>query len=186
MKKYSLLLALLSAPALAHNLQLAQPLPQVTVEDGGALVLQGDTLNQAPFASSQLTGKVRLIQHFAGRSSAKALNEPMIDAIKAAELPADDYQTVTLINVDDAIWGTGGIVRGKAEDSKREFPHSEIVLDEQGVVKGAWALAPQSSAIIVLDATGQVRFVKDGQLSSKEVDQVMSLIEQLINKKRQG
>ncbi|WP_341502023.1 YtfJ family protein [Gallaecimonas sp. GXIMD4217] len=184
--KYALLLALVSAPLLAHDIELGQPLPAVTVTDGGALVLEGDKLSTRPFQSSELTGKVRLLQHFAGRASAKAINEPMIDAIKAAALPAEHYQTVTVINVDDALWGTSGMVRGKAEDSKQEFPHSEIVLDEEGVVKAGWALAPKSSAILVLDAAGKVRFVKDGQLSDQEVTQVLALLGQLINEKRQG
>ena len=40
-------------------------------------------------------------------------------AIKAAKLPHDKYQTVTIINSNDAIWGTSGFVKSSAEDSKK-------------------------------------------------------------------
>lgn len=46
----------------------------------------------------------------------------MIEAIKKARLPHDSYQTVTIINSNDAIWGTSGFVKSSAEDSKKEFP----------------------------------------------------------------
>ncbi|KDM92544.1 hypothetical protein EA58_06265 [Photobacterium galatheae] len=174
------LLPALAFQAQAHNLTVDQPLPNISVSDKGELVLQGDDIVYQPWQSKQLTGKVRVIQAIAGRSSAKALNAPMIEAIKAANLPHDQYQTTTIINQDDAIWGTGSFVKSSAEDSKKEFSWSSIVLDANGQVRSRWALEEESSAIIVLDKTGKVVFVKDGQLSDSDIQQVMSKIQSLL------
>lgn len=156
------------------------PLPTVKVQDGGELVLKAGDIEYRPWQSQQLTGKVYVIQHIAGRSSAKELNAPLIDRIKAAELPKDRYQTVTVVNTDDAIWGTGGIVKGKLENSKEEFPWSMMVLDEEGVARSVWNLQEESSAIIVVDGENRVRWMKDGALNDQEQQEVMTLIQGLL------
>ena len=128
--------------------------------------------------TSQLLGKVRVIQAIAGRSSAKALNAPLMAAITAAQFPAESYQTTSIINQDDAIWGTGSFVKSSAQDSKKEFPWSSMVLDEAGNVAKAWDLKEESSAIIVQDKQGKVLFVKEGALSDEEIQTVLGLIKQ--------
>lgn len=162
------------------SVNLDKPLPLVSIQKGGVLVISGKKIKYQNWQSDQLTGKVYMIQHMAGRSSAKALNEPMIDRIKAAKFDKSKYQTVTVVNTDDAIWGTGGIVKGKLEDSKQEFPWSMMVLDKEGVAKSQWQLEKKSSAIIVVDKANQVRWMKDGELSEQEQLQVMQLLQQLI------
>jgi YtfJ family uncharacterized protein len=155
-------------------------LPAVSVQSSGELVLSGDSIGYSPWSSQQLTGKVYVIQHIAGRSSAKALNAPLIERIKAANLPPAHYQTVTIVNTDDAIWGTGGIVKGKLESSKEEFPWSMMVLDKDGVARSAWDLDEGSSAIIVVDGDNRVRWVKDGVLNEQEQQSVMDLVQELL------
>lgn len=155
-------------------------LPTVSIQKGGELQLQNEAIRYSPWQSQQLTGKVYVIQHIAGRSSSKALNAPLIERIKAAQLPKEQYQTVTVVNTDDAIWGTGGIVKGKLEDSKEEFPWSMMVLDENGVARSAWNLEEDSSAIIVVDAQNRVRWMKDGPLNEQEQQDVMALIQRLL------
>ena len=123
-----------------------------------------------------MLGKVRVIQAIAGRSSSKEMNAPLMAALTAAKLPEANYQTTTIINQDDAIWGTGSFVKSSAEDSKQEFPWSSMVLDEDGKVAKTWDLKPESSAIIVQDKQGKVLFVKEGALSDDEVKQVIGLI----------
>jgi YtfJ family uncharacterized protein len=169
-------LALLPSLVFAHNIKDGNPVPLVNVSDQGELVLSGKDIGYQPWQSQALTGKVFMIQHIAGRSSAKELNAPMIEAIKAAKLPQDKYQTVTIINSNDAIWGTSGFVKSSAEDSKKEFPWSAMVLDAKGMARNAWDLTPESSAIILLDKEGKVLFAKDGPLDANNITTVMGLI----------
>lgn len=177
MKHLVLTLALLPCLAFAHNIKEASQVPLVNISDKGELVLNGKEIGYQPWQSKALSGKVFMIQHIAGRSSAKELNAPMIEAIKAAKLPHDKYQTVTIINSNDAIWGTSGFVKSSAEDSKKEFPWSAIVLDAKGMARNAWDLAPESSAIILVNKDGKVLFAKEGQLDANNIATVMGLIQ---------
>jgi YtfJ family uncharacterized protein len=50
------------------------------------------------------------------------------------------------------------------------------------VVRKAWQLHEESSAIVVLDKDGRVQWAKDGALSQEEVQQVVALLHKLLNK----
>ena len=98
---------LIPASVMAHDLRQDMRVPAVGVNDKGELLLQQDKFSYKNWNSAQLSGKVRVVQHIAGRSSAKEMNAALIEAIKAAKLPHDRYQTTTIVNTDDAIPGTG-------------------------------------------------------------------------------
>lgn len=162
--------------ASAHNISLGSVLPNVVVQEHGEIVIKNDSTAYQKWSSQGLKGKVRVIHAIAGRSSAKEMNAPLMAAITAAKFPEQSYQTTSIINQDDAIWGTGSFVKSSAEDSKKEFPWSSMVLDENGTVAKTWELTPESSAIIVQDKQGKVLFVKEGALNESEVKQVLKLI----------
>lgn len=174
----ALLLACSPTLAFAHNLTVGSPVPAVGVEKHGEIVLQDNNINYQKWRSADLLGKVRVIQAIAGRSSSKEMNAPLMAAITAAKFPAESYQTTTIINQDDAIWGTSSFVRSSAQDSKKEFPWSSMVLDEFGLVAQAWQLQAESSAIIVQDKQGNVLFVKEGALNEADIQTVLGLIQQ--------
>lgn len=125
---------------------------------------------------------MRVVQHIAGRSSAKEKNATLIEAIKSAKLPHDRYQTTTIVNTDDAIPGSGMFVRSSIESNKQLYPSSQFIVDSNGVVRKAWQLNEESSAIVVLDKDGRVQWAKDGALSQEEVQQVVVLLHKLLNK----
>lgn len=178
--KNKTLLALLAAAspifANAHNLSVGETLPPVSVTAHGEITLNDGSTGYQAWATTDMLGKVRVVQAIAGRSSSKELNAPLMAAITASEFPEDAYQTTTIINQDDAIWGTGSFVKSSAESSKEEFPWSSMVLDEEGTAASAWALKEESSAIIVQDKQGKVLFVKEGALNETEVAEVIQLI----------
>ena len=171
---------LLPLMASAHNFEKGQRVPPVGIADRGELILDNNEFSYKTWNSAQLPGKVRVVQHIAGRTSAKEKNAALIEAIKAANLPHDRYQTTTIVNIDDAIIGTSLFVRKSIESGKREFPWSQIIVDSNGVVKKAWQLQPESSAVAVLDKNGVIKFAKDGQLSPQEVQQVITLVDHLV------
>lgn len=176
----ALAIAIATAPmfANAHNLTVGDSVPNVEIASHGEILVQNnDTVYQA-WNSDAMLGKVRVIQAIAGRSNSKEMNAPLMAAITAAQFPADDYQTTTIINQDDAIWGTGSFVKSSAQNSKTDFPWSSMVLDENGVVADSWDLKSESSAIIVQDKQGKIMFVKEGVLTPEEIQQVLKLIAQ--------
>ncbi|RBP10769.1 YtfJ family protein [Pseudocitrobacter faecalis] len=168
--------------ASAHAFKEGERVPAVGVADRGELMLDNDKFSYKNWNSAQLPGKVRVVQHIAGRTSAKEKNAGLIEAIKAAKLPHDRYQTTTIVNTDDAIPGTGMFVRNSLESNKKLFPWSQIVVDSNGVVKKAWHLEEESSAIAVLDKDGRVQWAKDGALTQDEVQQVVTLLHKLLKK----
>ncbi|UGS42357.1 YtfJ family protein [Pseudocitrobacter corydidari] len=168
--------------ASAHSLKEGERVPAVGVADRGELMLDNDKFSYKSWNSAQLPGKVRVVQHIAGRTSAKEKNAGLIEAIKAANLPHDRYQTTTIVNTDDAIPGTGMFVRNSLESNKKLFPWSQIVVDSNGGVMKAWQLEEESSAIAVLDKDGRVQWAKDGALTQDEVQQVIALLHKLLKK----
>lgn len=177
-KKTLLTLILACSPMLAsaHNLTVGKTVPNIAVSSYGEIVLNGDDTAYQTWNNEQLLGKVRVIHAIAGRSSSKKMNSPLMAALTAAKFPTDSYQTTTIINQDDAIWGTGSFVKSSAEESKQEFPWSSMVLDENGSVANAWELAEESSAIIVQDKQGKILFAHEGALDDTQVQQVLGLI----------
>ena len=168
--------------ACAHTIEKGQRVPPVGIADRGELILDNDKFSYKAWNSAQLPGKVRVVQHLAGRSSAKEKNASMIEAIKSANLPHDRYQTTTIVNTDDAIPGSGMFVRSSLESNKKLYPWSQFIVDSNGVARGAWQLDEESSAVVVLDKDGRVQWAKDGALTQEEVQQVMDLLHKLINK----
>lgn len=178
--KYSLLAAVclsLSSFA-AHSVvfSVGEQAPKIEVADKGELFIDGDKIVYKAWDSEQLVGKTRVLHIIAGRSSAKKLNAPLMDAITAAKFPEDKYQTTTIVNQDDAMWGTGSFVKSSLEDSKRESYWSSMVLDADGSVAKAWDLQAENSFIAVQDATGTILWMKEGALEEPEIKQVLTLV----------
>ncbi len=157
-------------------LETGTSLPEISIESKGEILLEGDTVSYTAWHSSQLKGKIRTLQHIAGRTSAKEINQPFIDALKTAQLSPEHYQTTTIINVDDAIFGSSSIVSNKAESKKAEYPHSSIVIDEKSSAIKPWGLKHKGSAIIILDRQGRILFFKDGKMSETEIQETLALI----------
>ncbi|MCS5874349.1 YtfJ family protein [Klebsiella pneumoniae subsp. pneumoniae] len=176
-------LLLLPLLATAHNFVDGQRVAPVGVADRGELILDKDKFSYKNWNSAQLAGKVRVVQHIAGRSSAKEKNANLIEAIKAAGFLHDRYQTTTIVNTDDAIPGTGMFVRNSIESNKKALPMVAIYRRQQRPgARKAWQLDEKSSAIVVLDKNGRVQWAKDGALTQQEVQQVIDLLHKLLNK----
>ncbi|MGF1804618.1 YtfJ family protein [Aliivibrio sifiae] len=179
MKKVKLLAlttCLLPSLSFAHNIMLNQPVPSVSVTQYGEIFYVDNAFQYSKWNTEQLKGKVRVLQVIAGRSSAKAMNADLMSAITLEKFPEKKYQTTTIINQDDSIWGTGGFVKSSAEESKKEFSWSSMVLDENGTVAKAWDLKEENSTIIVQNQQGNVLFVQEGKLSPNKIKQVIELI----------
>lgn len=111
------LIIMLLARVCRHTiLSLAKRLPPFISGEGGELLLNSDDeIHYQKWNSTQLAGKVRIIQYIAGRKSAKKKNSLLIKAVEAANFPQDRFQPTTIVNTDDAIFGTGYFVVGKIE-----------------------------------------------------------------------
>lgn len=175
-----ILAAFFANTAFAHNIQLNASLPNVSVVKDGEMVVKGSDIQYRGWNSSSLAGKVRVVFHIAGRTSAKEKNDALMNALRKAGFDRSKYQTTTIINADDAIVGTGLFVKNSAEKGKLDNAHSQVVLDQSSSVKNAWKLREKESFVAVLDKNGKVQFVSEGKLSPAQIQQVLGLVGQLI------
>lgn len=172
-----LLAAALVAPAwAAHALERGQPLPTVSIPEPGALVPDGDDFDTRPFSTDELLGTVTSIHAVAGRLGIDKINAHYVDALKDAGLPADRFHTVSIIDQDQALFGTGRLVIGKAKDKQREFPTTQFVVDGSGAATEAWGLDRKGYAVIVIDTAGRVLRFHDGKLSDAQVADFVAAI----------
>ncbi|SMY37954.1 YtfJ family protein [Photobacterium andalusiense] len=169
-------------PTLAHanNLKMNTTLPAITVTNKGELILNDNSIGYQSWNSTELVGKTHIIMAIAGRTSAKKINAKLVNAISAAKFPQQKYQTTTIINQDDSIWGTSSFVKSAAEESKKQYPWSSIVLDSNGNVQKSWDLQKESSAIIVLNKNAQILFIHEGALNQQQIRQVIELVKKNI------
>lgn len=176
------LIIMLLALVCRHTISsLAKRLPCLYPGRRRLLLNSDDEIHYQKWNSTQLAGKVRIIQYIAGRKSAKKKNSLLIKAVEAANFPQDRFQPTTIVNTDDAIFGTGYFVVGKIEKNKRRYPWAQFIIDGNGQGRVAWRLPEQSSTILVLNKAGQIQWAKDGSLTPEEVDHVIALAQKLIN-----
>lgn len=179
-----LISSLLLSPLLAsaHNFVDGQPIKPVTITDRGELLLDDhNAFNYRRWDSGELAGRVRIVQYIAGRKSAKKKNSMLIKAVKAANFPQDRFQPTTIVNTDDVIFGSGFFVLGKIEKNKRRYPWAQFIIDSSGLGRRTWQLKAMSSTILVLDKKGYVLWAKDGDLTPKEVHQVIAMVQKMVN-----
>lgn len=179
-----LLISLLLSPwlASAHNFVDGQPVKPIVITDRGELLLDThDAFSYRNWSSGELAGKVRIVQYIAGRKSAKKKNAMLIKAVKAANFPQDRFQPTTIVNTDDVIFGTGLFVLSKIEKNKRRYPWAQFIIDSSGLGRKTWQLNEMSSTILVLDKEGRVLWAKDGDLTPKEVHQVIAMVQKMVN-----
>jgi YtfJ family uncharacterized protein len=170
----SILLALQCAGVLA--VAPGDALPPVRIAESGELRLEGEQLRFAPWDTHALGGKLQIIQYLAARKSSQDINRPFTDRLKASGIPLEHYHLTTIVNLDDAMFGTRGFVMSELERNKRRYFRSTIVADDGGIGRTAWGLAEKSSAIFVLDAEGRVLFFREGAMTEAEIEHVLDML----------
>ncbi len=197
METSTLFIAALFAAANASGasaIKVGEKLPSVVIENKGEMVIDYDVVDGTmvhkdgsdigfkTFDSDASAGTVRTIYHLAARTGIDGINQPYIDALIEAELPetAPDspYKTITILNTDDALWGTAGIAKGQLEDSQKETAYAYYVVDEKGVALQKWGLKKKSSAVIVLDKDNTVLFFKDGKMNADDIASAVAAIKE--------
>jgi len=173
--KIFLTLFFISLPAAANTLLSGQPLPPLAIAERGELLLEADEFSFSPWQTPQATGKVQVLQYLAARTSARDQSKPFTDRLED-EVPYGNYHMTTIINLDDAIWGTSGFVLGELKSSKRKYPLSTIVLDEEGLGLRTWQLQDGGANILIIDPQGRLSYVKHGVMSEQEIETALELI----------
>jgi YtfJ family uncharacterized protein len=182
MRKLFLLLPLLFAasPLFADAIQLGKPISPLAIETEGELLLEADKVSYAPWFLQHPEDKVHVLQYMAGTKSASKINEPFTDALKDS-IDYTLFHVTTIINLDDAMWGTSGFVKSEVEKNKRRYPLSSLILDRKGTGRENWQLEKKTSSIVVTDRQGAVIYVKHGAMDEHEIEQALDMIRAQVN-----
>jgi uncharacterized protein len=175
-----LLGAIFYAGASAASVEVGGRLPDLSIDDKGELILSGDDVDYRSWSYPQQPGKVHIVQYMAATKSAGDMNKAFRDRFDT-DLPKNSFRTTTILNLDDALWGTGGFVIGELKSNKRKFPEAVMVVDEEGAGVKQWQLQNDTAAVVILDSQGTVRYVKQGKMSAAEIESTLELILAVIN-----
>jgi YtfJ family uncharacterized protein len=176
------LISLASHTAFSGDVIPGERLSDLSIADRGELVLSDGDVEYKPWSYPQQPGKVHVVQYMAATMSASKIQEPFRDKM-GTDLPQDNaFLSTTILNLDEAMWGTSGMVVSKLKSSKQAFPYAVMVVDEKGAGLSQWQLEKENSAVIVTDAAGVVRYFKQGSMTEAEIDSTLALIRQYIDK----
>jgi predicted transcriptional regulator len=153
--------------------------PPVGIADRGELILDNDKFSYKNWNSAQLAGKVRVVQHIAGRTSAKEKMQPD-RSDQGRKIPARPLPDHHHCEHRRRHSGLRDVRTLSLESNKKLYPWSQFIVDSNGVTRKAWQLEEESSAIVVLDKEGRVQWAKDGALTQEEVQQVVALLHKLL------
>lgn len=151
------------------------PLPELSIEDRGELVAEGDDFDFQPWTSAESPGKVHVIQYFGATMGDRDLFKPVTDRIEKEFEPGSVHVT-TVLNMDAAMWGTSGMVISELKKNKRQYPSATMVVDEEGSGTDTWNLGKDGTGLIVLDPAGTVRYFNRGPLDEADVASTIELI----------
>lgn len=174
-----LFLSVLSSQVFSNTLVTGEPAPDLSIDERGELVLDGDDVAYRPWQYQQPEGIIHVVNYMAATRSASKLNRPFTDRLQSA-LEKGTFHVTTILNLDDAMWGTTGFVVSEVKANKRKHPTATLVLDENAVGLSAWQLENDNSAIVVFDHSGKVRYIKQGAMSEQEIQQTVKMIQQFI------
>lgn len=177
----AMVLGLLASYAQAEKPVLNSALPALAIEDRGQMLLDGDdSISYAPWSSDANPGKVHVVQYVAATRSASKAYSPFTDKLAEAFSP-EDFHVTTIINLDDALWGTTGLVVSEVEDSKRKFPKSTLVLDENGAGIKGWGLTKKGFALAILDRQGSVLYFTQNPMVDGDLEDMVNMVKSQID-----
>ncbi len=171
----SLLLLIASSVALAQAPAVQSPLPALSITDRGELRLQDDEFSFTPWSSEQNPGKIHIVQYFGGTKSDSEIFKPFTNLLEE-NFGLGTYHVTTIINLDAALWGTTGFVVSEIKESKRKYPLSTLVLDENGSGATQWQLGEKGAGLAILDDQGIVRYFTTQTMSAEDLNASVDLV----------
>ena len=168
MKKLLFLPLLLSLSLSA--IEIGATLPSITLDADKGGRVTGDA-----WSSSELEGKVHLIFYVDPDES--DTNNALSDAVKKSAPDRSKFASVAIINMA-ATWKPNFAIASVLEGKQEKFPHTTYVKDMDKHIVESWNIADDSSDIILLDKTGKILFIHEGEVDAAGIQEVINLIKE--------
>lgn len=177
----ALTIAALSAPPAQAGPAVGEKLPRLVLggdEEGLMKPAADDEVRYGPFdsATTLAPGKVYLVTYFAARRAAQRMTAQIKRAMKGRP-PTAKFQPVNIMNLDDCLFGTCGLARGKFEDHLQSKPRVMHVIDEKGRGLKAWGAMAEGLAVYVVDHTGAVTWTGHGPFTPEVAGQIAAAVD---------
>jgi YtfJ family uncharacterized protein len=150
------------------GLEMEQLPPKVELKDN-----LGGRLDGTPWSSSELKGKVHVI--FYVDPDEKDLNNDASEALKAAKLSRDKFQSFAIINMA-ATWLPNFAISSALKDKQEQYPTTIYVRDYKKVLVSKWKIADDNSDVLAFDKSGRLFFKKYGKLNEKEIQELLKAV----------
>ncbi|MBW2939400.1 YtfJ family protein [Zhongshania aquimaris] len=184
-KNIVLSLSLVTSTALCNAIEIGGTLPDFSVPTKGELIIDGSKIQHKPWSTQQITeGTPALVFHVAARMSSDAIIAPLKERLNAKDYEPGSFQSISVINLNDALWGTAGFVGSELEKNKREHPKAILVADDKGSGIAAWELQKGTVAFILVDSKGVIRYLKQGKLTQSDIDTIITMLDEEIAKSK--
>lgn len=170
-------LTLIAAASSAQQPSLNETLPELTIDDKGELLLKGGEFSYGSWTAGGNRGEVQVLQYIPGTLGGKKLFKSFTDMLKV-EFPTGSLQVTTIINMDDAMWGTSGMINSEIQTNKEKFPSSTFVLDKEGIGNKVWELGKKGAVLAVIDKTGSVIYLTREAISEQGVIAAMAIVKE--------
>lgn len=178
---FFLLILVAAIPTQAADVTIGEPLTPLAISDQGELLFDGEDFSyqdwELPTAG---IGKTHILQYMAATTSARDQTQAFTDALEA-NFPTGTFHVTTVLNLDQALWGTSGFVKSKVRSNKKQYPQSTIVLDEDGIGQATWSLAPKDAAVVIMDAGGTVLYFQEGVMDDADIAETLELLQQQLS-----
>jgi len=159
------------AVSVGENLQVVDDLTDLE-----EIRFEAGDIHYASAQPSDLQGKVLSIYHLAPRIGIDLLHKPFFDELRKQDFPEGRFQGVTIANMDEAAWGTSGLVKSKFEENAKENPGARFMLDEDSKLRDAWNLKKNGAVVILVDSKGKILAIKEGEVKPEEIEPLLALI----------
>ncbi len=158
----------------AWSLTLGDTPPSVVLEGKNGGLVDGSA-----WSSDMIKGKVYVL--FYVDPDERDTNNEFSDALKAKNFPSDKYASIAIVNMA-ATWMPNFLINSKLKKKQKKYPNAIYVKDKKKVLVKKWMLADDSSDILVFNKEGKLIFQNFGKLDSHQVEKVITLIENNLDK----
>jgi uncharacterized protein len=134
---------------------------------------EGGRVTGEDWSSDELKGKVFVL--FYVDPDFADLNNAASAALKAANFPKEQAQSVAVINMG-ATWLPNFAIDGKLKSKQKEYPNTIYVRDIHKKLVKEWKMADDNSDIIALDQDGKVIFAHEGKLDESAIKRLIATV----------
>jgi len=174
------LLAFCAWPPIAlAAVAIGEPLPPVTIDEGGRIILEDDDYTTEPWSwSGAGNGRVQVLQYVPGTRKGGDLYDPLTERMQQ-ELDIRRYDIIALVNLDVSSGFIKPFVRSAVVDEQKVFTRATMVLDEEGVGQAAWDLSEQA-VFVVMDSDGSVVDAILGAPTEDDIERILGVLRDLM------